>query len=73
MKKKPVKPVKVSKFTRFSARMPSARLTMPQVREIRERYAAGGVTQKELAKEYGISPTQVNHLINHKTYEEWRE
>ncbi len=40
------------------------KLTQEQVKEIRKRYAAGGVFQKELAREYGISNQQISKIVN---------
>lgn len=45
---------------------PSARakkLTEDQVREIRSRYAGGGVTYKSLGMEYGVTKTAIGSLI----------
>lgn len=42
---------------------PNGRLTDDQVREIRRRYAAGGVFQRELAEEYGVSKGHINAVI----------
>lgn len=39
------------------------KLTTEQVISIRERYAAGGITQKELAQEFEISPTQLSRIV----------
>jgi HNH endonuclease len=47
----------------------AARLTDDQVAEIRRRYAAGGVTQRVLAREFGISPSHVCNLIRGR----WRQ
>lgn len=40
------------------------KLTDKQIAEIRERYAAGGVLQRELAVEYGVSRNGVTNIIN---------
>lgn len=48
----------------FGERSGSAKLLDEQVTEIRNRYATGGVTQQELASEYGVS-FQLIHLIVH--------
>lgn len=40
-----------------------------QVAELRMRYAAGGVTQYELADQYGISQAQVNNIVLRKQWE----
>lgn len=41
-----------------------ALLTNAQVAEIRVKYAAGGITQRALAEEYGVSRIQVNRIVN---------
>ncbi len=43
-------------------------ITDDDVRNIRSRYAAGGVTQKELAKEYGISKSNVSCIVLRQTW-----
>lgn len=40
------------------------RLTAESVFEIKTRYEAGGITQVQLAKEYGISHRQMQYIIN---------
>jgi DNA-binding XRE family transcriptional regulator len=45
-----------------------AKLTDQQVREIRNRYAAGEVTQRELATDYGISRETVGTIIRRKNW-----
>jgi hypothetical protein len=45
-----------------------AKLTWPIVREIRARYAAGGVTQRQLAAEYGICKASVSHIVTFRTW-----
>lgn len=42
---------------------PWSKLTETQVTEIRQRYAAGGITQKALAKEYGLIQTTVGEIV----------
>lgn len=42
---------------------PNAQLTIEQVDDIRERYAAGGIKQRDLAVEYGIQQTQVSRIV----------
>lgn len=44
---------------------PEHKLTDAQVAELRQRFAAGGVLQKALAHEYGISRPQVCRIIKH--------
>lgn len=48
---------------RYGESSPSAKLTSEQVRLIRQRYAEGGVLQRELAAEYGVGQTQVSRII----------
>lgn len=45
-------------------------LTAEQVRLIRERYAVGGVLQRELAAEYGVKERAISSIVNHVN---WRE
>src|SRR3990167_5328588 len=43
-----------------------AKLKEHQVIEIRERYASGGITQQQLADEYGVGHTIIGSIINRK-------
>jgi hypothetical protein len=43
-------------------------LTENQVREIRLRYAAGGISQRALAKEYNYNQGNLVNIINRKTW-----
>lgn len=45
-----------------------AKLTETSVREIRRRYAQGGVLQRELAAEYGVSDVAVSYALRGKTW-----
>lgn len=45
-----------------------AKLTEEQVVAIRSRYAAGGVTQESLARDYGVSLGHVNDLVHRKRW-----
>lgn len=49
-------------------RAPRAKLTNDQARKIRERYAAGGITQAALAAEYGLSTPGVTNIIQGYSY-----
>lgn len=40
-----------------------AKLTRVEVSEIRRRYAAGGVTQQQLADEYGVSNPNICRVL----------
>lgn len=44
------------------------KLTENQIRSIRERYASGTVTQKQLAKEYGIHQVTVSEIVLRKIW-----
>lgn len=39
------------------------RLTDDQIQQIRDRYAAGGVRQAELAAEYGVVVDHISHIV----------
>lgn len=45
-----------------------ARLTWERVTEMRRRYAAGGVTQRQLADDYGVGFDQVSAIIRGKSW-----
>lgn len=45
-----------------------AKLTERDVREIRRRYAVGGVTKTALGLKYGVSGTNVTDVINRRTW-----
>ena len=47
----------------FGEDHPWAKLTEAQVREIRQRYAAGGVSQQALGDEYGMSQTGIGLIV----------
>lgn len=47
---------------------PAAKLTDDQIVEIRETYARGGYTQKDLADEYGITQGLVSQIVNGKRW-----
>lgn len=42
---------------------PLARLTAADIAAIRERYAAGGVLQRELATEYGVGQVHISRVV----------
>lgn len=42
----------------------NAKLTEAGVKEIREKYAAGGITTVRLAKEYGVCQATIAHVVN---------
>ncbi len=43
-------------------------LTEQNVRDMRKRYDRGGITQLQLAQEYGISVSMVNHIVHWKAW-----
>lgn len=49
-------------------RMGLAKLTDDKVREIRTRYAAGGVSQQALALEYGVNQTKISDVVRRRTW-----
>lgn len=46
----------------------NSKMTEQQVREIRERFAAGGVTHKELAGEYGVRPNAIAKIVRRERW-----
>lgn len=48
---------------------PHAKLTAEAVREIRQRYEAGRVYQRELAAEYGVDQALISRIVNR--HENW--
>lgn len=43
----------------------AAKLTLAQAEDIKARYGAGGITQKALGAEYGITQAAVSWLLKH--------
>ena len=43
------------------------KLSTMQVAEIRERYATGQHTHRSLGAEYGVSATNIGHVVNYRT------
>jgi len=48
--------------------VPNAKLTDAQVIEIRQRYRAGGISQAQLAREYGVTHGTMGSLLHRKTW-----
>lgn len=57
------------KARRRAPRVGTSRLTEDDVRTIRQRYASGGVTQRTLAAEYGMSQNAVGLILRRKTWQ----
>lgn len=49
-------------------RHPGAKLTVPFVREIRRLYGSGNFTQRELAEQFGVSPSTISSIVNEVSY-----
>jgi hypothetical protein len=47
---------------------PVAKLLPDQVRAIRQEYATGHKTQKELASQYGVNQVSISHAVRRETY-----
>jgi hypothetical protein len=47
---------------------PQAKLTWVQVREIRDLYANGGITYRELGERYGVVLATIAHVVKRRTY-----
>jgi len=45
-----------------------AKLTDKKVREIRKKYALGGVTYKQLATHYGVSPSLIGQVVRKEVW-----
>jgi predicted transcriptional regulator len=43
-------------------------LTVVQVQEIRDRYAAGGISQQALADEYGVRQNTISRIVLRKVW-----
>jgi len=48
----------------------NAKLTWQKVREMRERYALGGVTQDALGREYGVVQSGVSFIVRDRAWKE---
>lgn len=48
---------------RYGQLNPSSKLTWKEVRKIRKEYQPGVVTMKELGKKYGVTGTQIRHIV----------
>lgn len=52
----------------YGSKGSTALLTTAQVNEIRDRYSRGGITQKEIAKKYGVCRHTILNIIKKHTY-----
>lgn len=51
-------------------RLPAFHVLTPEsVREIRHMYATGNYSQRELAKQFGVSGKSVCHIVHRKTWQ----
>ena len=48
----------------------NAKLSATQITEVRHRYDAGGVTQQQLAAEFGVSQRAISLVVRHETYKD---
>ena len=48
----------------------SAKLTWEKVNDIREKYKTGKFSYAKLAKEYGVSPSAVQHIIENRSWKQ---
>jgi len=46
------------------------KLTIEQVRNIRTRYAAGGITYRVLGQDYGVSPITIEGVVNRRSWKD---
>ena len=51
-------------FASLGEENPNAKLTLDEVREIRTRYGKEDVLQRDLAAEYGVSPSLISMVVN---------
>ena len=56
--------------TRSGEGNPKAVMTWEKVREVRKRYKEGGITQKQLAEEYGVSNGCIKGILQNRTWKE---
>ena len=49
---------------------PQAKLTMVKAREIRSRYAAGGISMTQLGKEYGVDTKRISEIVRNLAWVE---
>jgi hypothetical protein len=50
-----------------------AKLGWEKIREIRDRFAAGGVLQRELAVEYGVNQPHISRIVREDSWNEQQE
>lgn len=54
--------------TAYGERVRSAKLSWDSVSEIRSRYRAGGIFQRQLANEYGVSQILISRILRNKAW-----
>jgi len=64
------RPILPSLYDKRGEGNPKAKLNWDQVRDIRARYAAGGIRQIDLAREYGVTQPNIGDIVRGNT---WRE
>lgn len=57
-------------YTENNRNRSNVRLTMEKAMDIRARYSAGGIFQRELAEKYGVSVTSIGNICSGR---KWRE
>lgn len=45
-----------------------SKFTNAQVKEIRDSYACGGLSQRSIARKYGVQPMRINDIIHNRTW-----
>lgn len=55
-------------WRRLGSAASQAKVTEDAVREIRRRYAAGGVRMRDLAHDFGVSERAIGHIIRRSTW-----
>ena len=54
----------------LKSRRTESKLSPAKVRKIRKQYKSGKWLQKELAQEFGVSPSTVNDVVNHRRWKD---
>lgn len=59
-------------LSNYNEHMRNYKLSNSDVREIRKEYKKNGITQAELAEEYGVSTPAISRIVNRRTYRDVR-